>query len=575
MTEGSSIGPILGSVGGGGGGTGATGATGSPGGATGATGATGLTGATGTGTTGATGVSGATGTAGGTGGTGGPGGTGGTGGTGGVGPAGTGATGATGLTGGTGGTGGPGGTGGVGAAGTTGATGATGTGTTGATGLTGPTGATGPTGPSGGGGSAANVVARSATATVAAGESTVFTGSTAAQTLTLPNTPASSINYVVNLSTVSVTLAAGASDSIDSYGTTSSLTIKPNTGVQLGYDTSNNTWYVQNIGLQPVNNLSDVSDAGSSRFNISIPAMSAVAACAVTNVSFASSAPVLQAGTTVIDGYTLLANDEVLLTGQNTPSQNGVWLVPSSGSVGTRPNEFPHGGVVKRGRTTVVVNGVFLGGTKWFLPAPNAGLTIDTSAQNWSTLYSANIGLNQFGPPTNHVNMGGHNFLNMSLATSSTGVAQAFGSLVGYTVVQGSHTYTLNATTTLTAIDTTNMTVSFTTISDAVLVQLHADYPFNSSGTGNQVWGLFSHGGSTQVGYHVYAHGASTSAIDAVALPVTCEILVTGLVSGNTYQYDWAWASTAGNLGMNTGSATSGVVTTSDYGAATMKVFSA
>ena len=305
-----------------------------------------------------------------------------------------------------------------------------------------------------------------------------------------------------------------------------------------------------------------------SRFNISIPALSAAAACSTGNISI--SAP----GATM-DGYTLLTNDEVLLTGQTAGHENGVWIWGGPSTPLVRPNEFPSGYLVKRGRTLTVVNGVFLGGTKWFLSAPNAGLTIDTTAQNWTTLYSANIGLNQFGPPTNHVNMGGHNFLNMSLATSSTGVAQAFGSLVGYTVVQGSHTYTLNATTTLTAIDTTNMTVSFTAISDAVLVQLHADYPFNSSGTGNQVWGLFSHGGSTQVGYHVYAHGASTAAIDAVALPVTCEILVTGLVSGNTYQYDWAWASTAGNLGMNTGSATSGVVTTSDYGAATMKVFSA
>lgn len=88
-----------------------------------------------------------------------------------------------------------------------------------------------------------NATTRSATATVLAGEQTVFTGSTASQTLTLPASPqASTVNTVLNLASVSVTLAAGAGGSIDSFGTSGSLTLAPNALVQLVYIGS--TWYV-------------------------------------------------------------------------------------------------------------------------------------------------------------------------------------------------------------------------------------------------------------------------------------------------------------------------------------------
>lgn len=86
---------------------------------------------------------------------------------------------------------------------------------------------------------------RSATATLVAGEETVFTGSTASQTLTLPVPTAlqvSSINTVLNLASVNVTLAAGAGNTINAFGTTGSLTLVPNALVQLVF--VGTTWYV-------------------------------------------------------------------------------------------------------------------------------------------------------------------------------------------------------------------------------------------------------------------------------------------------------------------------------------------
>lgn len=80
-------------------------------------------------------------------------------------------------------------------------------------------------------------------ATAAAGEETVLTGSTGSKTLTLPTTPTgSTINTVVNLSSVSVTVAAGGADTINNYGTVGSITLVANGSVQLVY--IGTVWYV-------------------------------------------------------------------------------------------------------------------------------------------------------------------------------------------------------------------------------------------------------------------------------------------------------------------------------------------
>lgn len=125
--------------------------------------------------------------------------------------------------------------------------------------------------------------------------------------------------------------------------------------------------------LQVANNLNDVNDAGTSRANLHVPSLTPAAAVATSNVSLS--------GFQTIDGYTLASGDLVLLTGQTTASQNGLWSA-ASGSW-TRPKEFASTLSVQ-GRTCAVINGTTNGNTTWLLKAPTAGVTIDTTSQTWS-----------------------------------------------------------------------------------------------------------------------------------------------------------------------------------------------
>jgi hypothetical protein len=139
------------------------------------------------------------------------------------------------------------------------------------------------------------------------------------------------------------------------------------------------------------NNLSDVTDAGSSRANIHIPVLTPAAAAATTNVSSLS-------GLITIDGYTLASGDLVLLTAQSASSQNGLWS-PAPGPW-TRPTEFATGATIK-GRTCEIQNGTNYGGTTWVLTTPTAGIVIGTGGQSWSQLSAAfSTALVQVAAPT-------------------------------------------------------------------------------------------------------------------------------------------------------------------------------
>lgn len=89
---------------------------------------------------------------------------------------------------------------------------------------------------------------RTTTATVTAGEFTIFSGSTASQTLTLPVTPASSTIYtLLNIASVSVTLAAGAGNTLNNFGSSVASIVIP-TDSQLEVTFNGTVWYVFSIG---------------------------------------------------------------------------------------------------------------------------------------------------------------------------------------------------------------------------------------------------------------------------------------------------------------------------------------
>jgi hypothetical protein len=145
--------------------------------------------------------------------------------------------------------------------------------------------------------------------------------------------------------------------------------------------------------LQSTNNLSDVGSAGSARQNLHVPALSPAACVTTANVTALS-------GLNTYDGYTLIAGDQVLLTGQTTASQNGPW-VAAAGSW-TRPTDFATGNSVKA-RTIAIIQGTTYGGSTWLLQT-NSSITVDTTAQTWasqlpsSVVSGASLGANSMQP---------------------------------------------------------------------------------------------------------------------------------------------------------------------------------
>ena len=206
--------------------------------------------------------------------------------------------------------------------------------------------------------------------------------------------------------------------------------------------------------------------------------------------------------------------------------------------------------------------------------------------------------LDQLSPPAADLNLNAKRIYNIGKSAFNTDAAQAFGSLLAYThqygtamtygtsagtttATAGSATWTTTASsTTLAALSSTYVTVGpFTAISTQVLVQISAAYGAWSGGTIQLIMALLNHTGGAQVGYHTNVRMVgSAAAISEDFAPLYAEILVTGLTIGNSYQYDLAWAQATSNSAtftLSTGGATSGAAATTDFGALTMKVFSA
>jgi hypothetical protein len=185
---------------------------------------------------------------------------------------------------------------------------------------------------------------------------------------------------------------------------TSATTARGNLGLGTA-STQNNSFF-----LQSSNNLSDVADAGSSRANIHIPALTPAACVTTSNVTLS--------GFQTIDGYTLASGDLVLLTGQATASQNGLWNA-ANGSW-TRPTEFATGTNIK-GRTCAVLNGTTYGSSSWILNAPTAGVTVDTSSQTWTNQSAAGGGGGSYvASPTSTTDQEGY----VPLVLSPSGTTQ-------------------------------------------------------------------------------------------------------------------------------------------------------
>jgi hypothetical protein len=123
----------------------------------------------------------------------------------------------------------------------------------------------------------------------------------------------------------------------------------------------------------------DAAAAPGASVGSAVVAGTLVAPAAVACVSTINT---LLSGIPVIDSHRPVAGDLVLLTGQTTASQNGLWTVTATG-VWTRPPGFAAGATTGP-LAVAVVSGTQFGGSTWLLSTNAASpVIVGTSAQTW------------------------------------------------------------------------------------------------------------------------------------------------------------------------------------------------
>lgn len=108
-----------------------------------------------------------------------------------------------------------------------------------------------------------------------------------------------------------------------------------------------------------------------------------LAACQAVATSNVSSLNGLQ----TIDGYTLQSGDRILLTGQGTASQNGVWQAAVGAWI--RPTDFSSGTTYTGSRKVDILTGSVGGGSTWLLGT--SPCTVDTTSQTWQLQVAASV----------------------------------------------------------------------------------------------------------------------------------------------------------------------------------------
>jgi hypothetical protein len=153
----------------------------------------------------------------------------------------------------------------------------------------------------------------------------------------------------------------------------------------------------------------------------------------VANVTLAGGAPVQ------VDGVNLNVNDRVLVTGQSTGSQNGLYYVVTvgTGSNGTwaRTSDTNDTGEVEAGMIVMVTEGVIYADTQWKLITDNP-IVIGSTALVFTQNYSAN----SISGGTSNVTV----YSNANVTISSAGVANVLTVSSTGTVIVGTLSVTGN-----------------------------------------------------------------------------------------------------------------------------------
>lgn len=155
----------------------------------------------------------------------------------------------------------------------------------------------------------------------------------------------------------------------------------------------------------------------------------------VSNIALAGGTPAL------VDGVSLSLNDRILVTGQGTASQNGIYYVATvgSGSNGTwtRSTDTNTTGEILSGTIVMVTEGLIYADTQWKLTTDGV-ITVGVTAQTWVQNYSANS-----------ISSGTSNVVvtsNASVTISSAGTPNVLTISSTGTIVSGTNSVTGNIT---------------------------------------------------------------------------------------------------------------------------------
>lgn len=180
---------------------------------------------------------------------------------------------------------------------------------------------------------------------------------------------------------------------------------------------------------------------------------------------------------TTIDGVTMNNGDRVLLIGQSTTSQNGLWVFNGSGSALTRPTDFTGTIAANSAAKTVLTTEGTTNADKVFTLSTDAAIVVGTDANSWvqigaGTTYSAGNGLslasNTFtvvaADSSISVGAGGVTVGTVTVAKGGTNASTAAGARANLGAVgKYANTISLTAATPLTvnhALGTTDVTVA-------------------------------------------------------------------------------------------------------------------
>jgi len=137
---------------------------------------------------------------------------------------------------------------------------------------------------------------------------------------------------------------------------------------------------------------------------------------------------------TTLDGVSMAAGDRVLLTGQSTASQNGIWTWNSSGGAMTRPADYPAASTTAAfyGVAVDVLAGTVGAGSMYFISTTGA-ITIDTTSVTF-TIMTLNVPSTVIGkvPLANggtNADLSATGAANSFLKQSSSGAAVTVGTI--------------------------------------------------------------------------------------------------------------------------------------------------